>query len=287
VSSTQAGVQPGPAPPGGSPPGPSDPTLPVDYTLVGAGDIGECGRVGAERTAALLDQIDGVVFTTGDHAYMNGTADEFARCYHPTWGRHRARTRPSPGNHDYGTPGAAGYFAYFGAAAAPPHGYYSFDLGPWHVVSLNTNVPVHAGSAQWSWLRADLTVHRTRCAMAYFHEPLFSSSDNGGSARQRDLWHVLHEFGVDIVVNGHDHVYERFAPQDPDGRPDPARGIRQFTVGTGGAKLYGFPRVQRNSEVRGSAWGVLRLTLRADEYAWEFVPAAGESFRDAGREACR
>jgi hypothetical protein len=268
------------------------PTIPgppaVDAVLVGAGDIAECGGRGAQLTAALLDGLDGTVFTAGDNAYMSGTPDEFRNCYAPTWGRHLARTRPSPGNHDYGYNEGAGYFGFFGGAAAPEApGFYSFELGAWHVVSLNTNIPVGSGSAQVSWLRRDLASSQARCALAIFHEPLFSSSENGGTSRSRELWRALYDGHVDVVVNGHDHVYERFAPQDPDGRYDAARGIRQFTVGTGGGRLYGFPRVERNSEVRGSAWGVARFTLRERDYSWEFLPVPGESFRDTGTDDCR
>jgi 3',5'-cyclic AMP phosphodiesterase CpdA len=255
---------------------------------MGAGDIGECGRAGAEKTAALLDQYDGMIFTAGDNAYMNGTAEEYRNCYNPHWGRHRARTFPSPGNHEYGQPGPAGYFGYYGAVAAPSApGFYSVNLGAWHIVSLNTSIPVDANSAQIQWLRADLTANKTACAAAIFHHPLFSSGDNGGSARIRDIWRVLHAFAVDVVISGHDHVYERFAPQDADGKLDIARGVRQFTAGTGGAKLYGFPRVEPNSEVRGAAWGILRLALKSTDYAWEFIPVAGQAFRDSGTGTCR
>ncbi len=270
-------------------PPPAVPTAPPvarEVYLTGAGDIADCVRDGAGRTASLLDHLDGTIFTVGDNVYMSGTPDEFRRCYEPTWGRHKARTRPSPGNHDYVTPNAAGYFEYFGSAAGPPNGYYSYDLGAWHIISLNTNVPVDGGSAQMGWLRADLAANATKCTLAYFHHPLFSSGDNGGSSRQRDLWRVLHNAGVEVIVSAHDHTYERFARQDADGRPDAQRGIRQFIVGTGGTKLYGFPRVERNSEVRGAAWGVIRFALRADDYSWEFLPVGGQSFSDAGSDTC-
>jgi hypothetical protein len=264
------------------PPPPAPPVF-----LMGAGDIGECGRLGAQKTAELLDQYDGMVFTAGDNAYMNGTADEYRNCYNPFWGRHRTRTYPSPGNHEYGTSGPAGYFGYYGAVAAPAApGYYSATLGAWHIIALNSNIPVDANSAQVAWLRSDLVANSTPCAIAFFHHPLFSSSENGGSARMRDIWRVLNSYGVDVVISGHDHVYERFAPQDADGRLDAVHGIRQFTVGTGGGKLYGFPRVEPNSEVRGAAWGIIRLALKATDYAWEFIPVAGESFRDVGTGTC-
>lgn len=262
--------------------------------LVGAGDISLCWFEmftwfsGADATAHLLDGIAGVVFTVGDHVYENGTTRELRNCYAPTWGRHRARTRPSPGNHDYRTAGATPYYTYFGENAGPPgRGYYSYDLGAWHIVSLNSNIPVEAGSAQERWLRADLAAHPSRCTLAYWHHPVFSSGRHGNSPRMRALWVVLYEFGVDVVVNGHDHHYERFAPQTPDGTLDLKRGIREFIVGTGGAELYDLYTIRPNSEVQNSTtWGVLKLTLHAASYDWEFVPVAGGTFRDRGTAIC-
>lgn len=253
--------------------------------FVGAGDIAVCGSSAPQATAMLLDTIDGTVFTLGDNAYVRGTREEFRECYEPTWGRHKSRTRPSPGNHDYGSAGAAPYFEYFGANAGPPGlGYYSFPLGAWHAISLNSNVPVGAGSAQAQWLRQNLMSSPTRCAIAYWHHPLFSSGPLGPQLRMREVWRILYEFGVDVILSGHDHHYERFAPQDPDGLPDPARGIRQFIVGTGGAPLSGIVTVQANSEMSFSTHGVLKLTLRAHSYEWEFIPVSGA--RDFGSGLC-
>jgi hypothetical protein len=265
-----------------------------DPVFVGAGDIAECwlGWVnwfgGAGATATLLDRIAGTVFTTGDHVYQDGTAEEFRNCYEPTWGRHKARTRPSPGNHDYNVPDAGPYYTYFGDLAGPPgRGYYSYDLGAWHVVSLNSNIVAEAGSEQERWLREDLAAHQTRCTLAYWHHPLFSSGRRGNRSHMRDIWRVLYEFGVDVVVNGHDHIYERFAPQTPDGETDAERGIREFIVGTGGSHLYHFEKIRPNSEVRdNSTYGVLKLTLHATSYDWEFIPVPGGTFRDAGSAAC-
>lgn len=260
----------------------------IEAVLVGAGDIGWCQSDGRpDLTAALLDGIGGTVFTTGDNAYMNGSAEAFRRCYDPSWGRHRGRTRPTPGNHDYETAGATGYYGYFGANAGPSGvGYYSYRLGAWHILALNSQVDASMGSAQVAWLRAELAAHQTRCTLAYFHEPLFGSGTNGSDPRMRDVWRVLYLAGVDVVLSGHNHSYERFAEQDPDGRVDPARGIREFVVGTGGAPLTGFPGVQANSEARNSAWGVLKLTLRSNQYRWDFVPVAGQSFTDSGVAYC-
>jgi hypothetical protein len=278
-----------PSDPPGIPDQPIQPLPVADQTFVGAGDIGWCGSADPEATARLLDAIPGTVFTTGDNAYMEGSAKNFAECYDPNWGRHKARTYPSPGNHDYGTPGAAGYFTYFGSRAGPPGlGYYSFDLGNWHVVSLNSTVARGAGSAQLAWLRNDLETNRRACSIAFWHNPLFTSGPNGPEPGMRDIWRLLYEFNVDVVLNGHEHLYERFAPQDPDGRADAARGIRQFIVGTGGARLYKVAARHPNSEAVTFAYGVLKLTLRATDYQWQFisVPGSGDS-GDSGSDRCR
>lgn len=256
--------------------------------LVGAGDIASCGSTGDEATAALLDSIPGTVFTAGDNAYPNGTARQFARCYGPSWGRHKARTRPSPGNHDYRTAAAAAYFEYFGAHAGPVgRGYYSYDLGDWHLISLNSNTRMSAGSPQERWLRADLAATSKRCVLAYWHHARFSSSSNHGSQkRTQPLWEALYDHGAEIVISGHDHVYERFAPQTPDGRSDADRGIREFVVGTGGADHYDFGTPLPNSEVRdNTTYGVLKLTLNRESYTWTFV-SPGASFTDSGSGTC-
>jgi len=246
-----------------------------------------CGVAGAEATAQLLDRIAGTIFTTGDNAYPSGSEADFRRCYDTTWGRHRERTRPTPGNHDYETAGAAPYFAYFGANAGPPGlGYYTYAAGSWQVIALNSEVDVGAGSRQVQWLRSTLGQNRALCTAAYLHRPRFNSGAHGDARDLQDVWQVLYEFGVDIVVTGHEHFYERFAPQTPDGRLDVRRGIRQFIVGTGGATLTQPITVRPNSEVVGSAWGVLVLTLNAGGYQWEFRPAAGASFSDIGVGEC-
>jgi hypothetical protein len=265
----------------------------TDPVLVGAGDIADCDGTGAEATARLLDAIPGTVFTLGDNAYDDGSAAEFAACYDPTWGRHRARTRPALGNHDYHTAGAAGYFGYFGDAAGDPAtGYYSFDLGAWHVVALNSNCDeiggCDAGSPQEQWLRDDLAAHPATCTLAYWHHPRFSSGIiHGGEETVQPLWQALADAGAEVVLSGHEHHYERFAPQDPNGRADAALGIREFVVGTGGRRLYPFGWRRSNSEVRNDdTLGVLQLTLRPTSYDWSFVPVAGESFRDDGSDSC-
>ncbi len=255
--------------------------------LVRAGDIAECENTRDEATAAVLDTLPGTVFTAGDNAYDDGTAEEFSNCYAPSWGRHLGRTRPTPGNHDYRTDDGAPYYAYFGAAAGEAgKGFYAYDLGDWHVIGLNSNIDVGADSEQLAWLRADLDSHTTRCAVAYWHHPRFSSGHHGNDADLDAVWQVLYAAGVDVVVNGHDHNYERFAPQTPAAEPD-ALGIRQFVAGTGGRGLRAIDTVVANSEVRNTdTWGVLVLRLLADAYEWEFVPAAGGMFRDVGRDEC-
>ena len=255
--------------------------------LVGAGDIGLCGSSGPEATAKLLDGIDGEVFTAGDNAYFQGSVQQFRDCYHPSWGRHKARTRPAPGNHDYETPGAAGYFEYFGPRAGPAGlGYYSFRAGDWHVVSLNSNISMSAGSAQLTWLRDDLSTHRTPCMAAIWHHPLFSVGPNGSTPEARELWRALSEAGADVVINGHEHMYERFSLQTPDGIPDTQRGIRQFVVGTGGAEVSRFTRSQPNIETFLSTFGVLKLSLRSGGYDWQFITTDG-AIADSGSDVCR
>jgi len=254
--------------------------------LVGAGDIGFCGTSGSALTAQLLDRLGGTVFTTGDNAYLSGSVDEFQRCYEPTWGRHRSRTRPSAGNHDYESGGSA-YYSYFGASAGPSGaGYYAYNAGPWRVIALNSEIPSGQGSPQMEWLRGELATNGVACTAAYWHRPLFSSGRNGDNPDMRDVWRTLYANNVDLIINGHDHAYERFAPQDPDGRPDPDRGIRELVVGTGGAPLYQFANIHVNSEARGSVWGVAVFTLASGGYQWEFVPVDGESFRDSGSGSC-
>ena len=281
-SQSPTGPTPGPPPPGSPPSQP--PAGP--QTFVGAGDIAMCDR-NSLATAALLDSFPGAyVFTLGDNAYFQGTRQQYRACYDNTWGRHKGRTFPVPGNHEYESAGALPYFEYFGEVASGPtgQGYYSFEVGDWHAVALNSNIPVSSGSGQAAWLRNDLMTSRARCTIAYWHHPLFTSGPDGDTQSMRELWRILFEFGAEIIVNAHEHMYERFAAQDPDGRPDPVRGIRQFIAGTGGAFLYQPTILHPNSEVRISGFGVLKLTLSSDRYQWEFVPVAGAT--DGGSGTC-
>ena len=260
-----------------------------DAVIAGAGDIAGCNKSGDEATAKVLGGIGGTVMAVGDLAYPEGTTAQFAKCYGPSWGALKSRTRPAVGNHEYeGSSTAGPYFDYFGSAAGPrAKGWYSYDLGAWHVVVLNSNcsqVSCKKGSAQEQWLRADLAAHPTACTLAYFHHPLFSSSFSASAVRP--LWQALDDNKADVVVNGHVHNYERFAPQDPSGRADPG-GIREFVVGTGGDSHTSFNNVAPNSQVRNaSTFGVLKLTLHPGSYDWKFVPVAGKSFTDSGTSRC-
>jgi hypothetical protein len=267
---------------------PSSPPAGSSQVFVGAGDIADCGS-GAEETASLLDAIPGTVFTTGDNAYNDGSPANYTDCYDPSWGRHKARTRPCPGNHDYHTSGASGYFAYFGANAGPSgRGYFSFDLGDWHIISLDSEIDMGAGSPQEVWLRADLAASTKECTLAYWHRPLFSSGDiHGSSSDSEPLWQALQDAGAEIVICGHDHEYERFAPQRADGTADAAHGIREFVVGTGGSELYSITTPIANSEAHdASTLGVLKLTLGPGTYSWQFVPVAGGTYTDSGSGTC-
>ena len=257
----------------------------ADPVLVGAGDIASCTSSGDEATAKLLDGIPGTVFTLGDNAYESGTTTEYNNCYGPSWGRHKARTQPTPGNHEYNTANASGYYGYFGGLAGDPtKGYYSYTLGQWHVIVLNSNsdcgaISCAAGSAQEQWLRADLAAHPTTCTLAYWHHPLFSfSTESGPSPSVRPLWRVLSRAGVDVVVNGHSHNYQRWAPQTPGGHAS-STGIREFVVGTGGASHYAFqdgPWPENLVAGQTDAFGVLRLALKAEGYRWQWVSARGQ-----------
>jgi 3',5'-cyclic AMP phosphodiesterase CpdA len=269
-------------------------------TVYAVGDIARCAYrdpaySGAAETAAtvaagLAADSGAVVLTLGDHTYPRGTMKEFTDCYAPTWGRFKDRTWPAPGNHEYYTPKAAPYFAYFGERAG--RGYYSFELGGWHVVSLDSNLAPAAHAAQLDWLRADLASHPARCTLAFWHHPLYSSGGHGSIPKMRDAWELLQQAGAELVLSGHDHDYERFAPQDANGRLDRARGMRQFVVGTGGAYPTPFLFTVKNSEMRDSGrTGVLRLRLRDGGYDWEFIESArvttlGIAPPDRGSDRC-
>ncbi|HEX9012736.1 MAG TPA: metallophosphoesterase, partial [Anaerolineaceae bacterium] len=263
---------------------PTGTSEPTPALLTGAGDIAACGTRGAQQTAALLEQFTGDIFTAGDNSNGDGTLQEYQDCFGPTWGRFLDRIHPAAGNHDYETPGAASYFQYFGAAAGEPgKGYYSFEEGAWHVIVLNSNcsaVGCDDNSPQVQWLIQDLAAHPALCTLAIWHHPRFSSGLSGSSGMY-PFWKALYAAGADVVINGNDHDYERFAPQDPLGNADPLHGIREFVVGTGGAGQRVFNAILPNSEAHHTGtFGVLRLALYADHYDWSFLPVAGGDFQD-------
>lgn len=259
--------------------------------LVGAGDVADCDSERDEQTAALIEQIPGLVFMLGDGAYVDGTVDEFFNCYDPSWGKFRDRTMPAVGDHEYNTPGAAGYYHYFGAAAGD-RGYYSYNVGTWHVVVLNSNCEEAGGcgenSPQGEWLRTDLMANATTCLMAYWHEPRFSLRGEANTEQTEYFWQMLYGYGAELVLNGDEHYYVRFAKQNPAGAADPA-GIRQFIVGTGGRNRYEFEAEIPNVEIKdNTSYGVLKLTLNESSYDWQFIPVDVPlmEFTDSGTEAC-
>ena len=264
--------------------------------FIGAGDIADCGNTNDAATAALINAIPNVpVFTLGDNAYPHGTASDYSNCYNPTWGAFKSRTHPSAGNKEYdNSANAAPYFAYFGAAAGPSGlGYYSFDLGSWHIIVLNSNIATDPGSPQEIWLKADLAAHPNLCTLAYWHHPLYSSV--GGStgtsgaviASARPFWDDLYAAGADLVLNGHRHVYERLAPMKPDGSPDPVKGIRTIIAGMGGESGGDLTDIFPTSEVReGRTFGILKLTLSTGTYSWQFIGVPGSTFTDSGTNSC-
>jgi len=263
-----------------------------DPVLVGAGDIAVCGGSGDSQTAALLARIPGTVFTAGDNAYPDGTLANYQDCYDPTWGIAFGRTRPSLGNHEYATSGAAGYFGYFGARGGPAgKGYYAYNLGTWRIYVLNSNCSKVGGcgatSPEVRWLKSDLAAHPRRCILAYWHHPLFSSGYHGNNSAVRPFWDALYAARADVVVNGHDHDYERFARQAPGGSRT-THGIIEFVVGTGGAERRPFSTIRAHSVVRNATtFGVLKLTLHAGSFDWQFVPEEGQTFTDTGAgKAC-
>ena len=266
-------------------------TVPAaDVVFIGAGDIGGCASgFQDEATAAIVEQYPtATVYTLGDNAYPDGSADNFSLCYQPTWGRFKDRTNPALGNHDYHTAHAAGYFGYFGARAGPSErGYYSYDLGAWHIISLDSEIDASSTSAQAIWLEQDLAAHPAACTLAYWHKPLFTSGAvHPPEVAMRPLFTILFQAGAEMVLSGHNHQYERFAPQRPDGTADGASGVRYFVAGTGGAELYDFATAQPNSEVRYKGYGVLKLTLGAGRYTWQFLPVQGSSFTESGTGEC-
>jgi calcineurin-like phosphoesterase family protein len=280
---------------GGTEPSPPPPPLPAEVILA-AGNIAKCTATGDEATAALLDTLPGTIFVLGDNAFPNGSIEAYTNCYEPSWGRHKARTYAALGNHEYNTGAATASFDYFGDRAGPRDlGYYSFDLGNWHIIVLNINdhtvdslVPF-SGTAQDVWLQSDLASNRKLCTLAMWHSTRFFSSNSPGwtsNAYVKPVWDRLYAAGVDVVLNGHQHQYERFPPMRPSGARDDVRGIRQFNAGTGGESTEMPIVLAPDREALTDAFGVLRLTLDAGSYSWEFVPAIAGQFSDNGSGTC-
>jgi acid phosphatase type 7 len=277
--------------------GPSDPppVLPAETILV-AGNIATCGTTNDEATAAILDTLQGTVFALGDNVFPDGSAQSYMGCYEPSWGRHKVRTYAALGNHEYNSGTADPSFDYFGSRAGPRDlGYYSLDLGNWHIIVLNVNdstvseSKAFEGSAQDQWLQADLAGNSKVCTLAIWHNPRFFSSNTIGwtsNAYVAPVWQRLYDAGVDMVLNAHQHHYERLLPLGPTGSPDEARGIRTFNVGTGGESTEAMIAIAQHSEVRSEAFGVLKLTLDAGSYGWEFVPTVPGQFSDTGSGTC-
>ncbi len=290
-------------------PSPTRTTTPVttgDPIIAAAGDIacdpsdgsfnGGNGTASSCRQKAVSDLFVGrnfsAVLTLGDTQYENGALTKYQQSFDPSWGRAKNIIHPAVGNHEYTTAGASGYYSYFGAAAGDnTKGYYSYDLGAWHLIALNSNCSqvggCGAGSPQEQWLKADLAAHPTMCTLAYWHHPRFSSGEHGSNTSYDAFWRDLYAAGAEIVLNGHDHDYERFAQQNPSGTADP-NGIQQFVVGTGGKNHYAFTTTLANSLVRNpDTYGILKLTLHAASYDWQFIPEAGRTFTDSGTMNCR
>lgn len=260
-----------------------------DPVLFAGGDISSCGNTFDDETAALAGSESAAIALLGDTVYPHGSIEDFRDCFQPSWGQLKDRIRPAVGNHEYETGNAEAYFSYFGAAAGEPgQGYYSYDLGKWHVIVLNSNcteVSCSADSPQMEWLAADLSEHTNLCTIAYYHHPRWSSGLHGSDTKVQGIWETLSDAKVDVVLSAHDHGYERFAPLDRIGEPA-LNGTREFVVGTGGRSLYAFRQIETGSELRlAKYYGLLRLELHRDGYSWKFLSTEGQA-RDQGFDRC-
>jgi hypothetical protein len=250
--------------------------------MVGAGDISTCNNTNDSKTASLIGSISGTVFTTGDNAYESGTSTEYTNCYKPTWGAYKSRTKPVPGNHDYKTSGASGYYTYFGVPK-----YYAYNLGDWRIYALNSEIDTSATSTQATWLKNDLASNPKQCVMAYWHRPRWSSGTvHGSDSKTQPLWAILYDAHAELVVTGHEHNYERFAPMNKSGAAV-STGLQEIVVGTGGESHYGFGTILSVSRAHNaSTYGVLKLTLNSGSYSWKFIPVSGSSYTDSGNISC-
>ena len=266
----------------------TDPVIEVAGDIACPGLAPSSGTCHEQATAKILaSTLPTLILALGDNQYDQGALRDYNSYFGRTWGQLKGRIRPVPGNHEYETSGASGYFSYFGSVAGPPsRGYYSYNVGAWHIVALNSAIAHDARSAQYGWLKWDLLYHPNLCTLAYWHHPRWSSGEHGNNTSMDPFWRLLYAHHVDIVLNGHDHDYERFARQTPDGVPS-IYGIREFVVGTGGMSHYQFQRVQPNSGARNNnTFGVLKLALHPTSYSWRFLPEAGKTFTDVGSSDC-
>ncbi len=288
VGPTPTGVPPTatPVPPTATPVPPT-PSGNDPYILM-TGDSRSGCDAGSPAVVALLNKYPNVPLLHNGDFTNSGSSSDFTNCYDTVWGGQKSRTYPEPGNHEYGTSGASAYFAYFGSRAGTAgQGYYSFNYGGWHIVGLNSEISHTAGSAQEVWLKNDLAANTAQCTVAFFHRPRFSSGEHGNNTDVGPFWTDLYNANAEIVMNGHDHDYERFAPQNPSGAADSTRGIREFVVGTAGVAERPMGTTQANSQIRNtSAWGVVKLTLHASSYDWQFLPAGSATFTDSGSGVC-
>lgn len=287
------GSRAAPAPPTANPPVTTPSAIvTTTVTLWAVGDAATCGTDRDDAVARFLANQEGLIALLGDVVYEKGTSTEFGRCFDPIYGQLKDRLRPAVGNHEYGTRGAQGYFDYFGSLAGEPgRGWYSYDVGAWHVIVLNSNCKQVGGcgpdSPQYQWLLGDLTAHPTLCTLAYWHHPRWSSGEHGNFESMQSIWELLYRTGVDLVLSGHDHDYERFLPLDAQGQPDRERGIVQFVVGTGGRSLRPLgDRLPTSAIGTDRSYGVLELHLSDGHYAWRFHTVAGAPFEDSGDGSC-
>jgi hypothetical protein len=268
-----------------------------DPVINALGDIAACDpsyvyRDGQLLTEALASSLDGSILGLGDYVYPDGTPVYFTGCFDPVWSSIKPRIIPVAGNHEYQYSNAGGYYAYFGTSAGDPTmGYYSFNLGSWHLIALNSNCSFvggcGVGSPQLTWLQADLAANTQKCILAFWHHPLYGSGKEGNTPEVIDFWQSLYTAHATLVINGHNHDYERFAPIDPAGNPDPVNGITEIVAGTGGKDHSPLVQLQPNSQIfNDTDFGVLRLALHTDSYAWQFLPVAGATFTDEGIGKC-
>lgn len=275
-----------------SSPGTPPPTSASDPVILAAGDIAKCGMPGAQQTAAIIQGIPGTVLALGDNAYDNGLASEYTNCYDPTWGVFKDRTKPVPGNHDYITANASGYYGYYGAAAGDPTlGYYSFNVGTWHILAINSNCNPVGGcgihTPEDTWVKADLAATTAKCVLAFWHHPYYSSGSTGSTPQMATIWKDLYTAGADVVLVGHEHNYERFAPQGLNATADPVSGVAEFVVGTGGGNFTElvFPLQPNSMASAQNVYGVLKMILHPTSYSWEFISVDG-SYTDKGTANC-